>query len=72
MPVMSARTIEILRSIEKSKAPIDAAIVEMHETVIMTRARIEQTRAWLRELDRRFPIASASVGHLSEKEQREA
>ncbi len=53
--MMPSPTAEILLSIAASKAQIDAAIVEMHETVIVSRANIELTRAWLREFDRRFP-----------------
>ncbi len=53
---MPSPTSEIMRSIEASKAQIDAALVEMHETVTVSRAQIELTRAWLREFDRRFPV----------------
>ncbi len=56
MSVMPRPTTEILRSIERTKARIDAAIVEMHETVSASRAQIELTRAWLRELDQKLPL----------------
>lgn len=40
---------DILRDIARSKAEIDAAITDMHETVIRSRALIEQTRKFLRK-----------------------
>ncbi len=56
MSVMPRPTTEILRSIERSKTQIDAAIVEIHATVSLSRAQIELTRAWLRELDQKLPL----------------
>lgn len=46
---------EILRSLEESKAQIRAAMINMHETVLVSRALVEVTCGWLREMDKLFP-----------------
>ncbi len=56
MSVMPSPISEILRSIDESRRRIEAAIAEMHDTIVVSRTHIEITRAWLRDLDGHFPV----------------